>query len=437
MKKIITLFLLIILIILSLFSGVISNNKNNIIFDSPTNDKYTLAVFIYGEPANSFPNTKDYSATVECEHNGVEVSNVTGSASWNGTKWEVSVSNIEDGNVKCNVYFEEFSFHVGNLITLNLTPSALSSRWKTSTDGYDATTNNYLVSDTYTSSGTNTTFTNNITSWYIWDYYDNYLTLISAAPTTVDLKLNYAKGYNNALFFMNDIILNLYGGDGITARNINMVDILSKVFEYKKTVTSGGNTISLVDQNNRALTSIISDNSSTFQTVINELFDSTYGSDFSYSSANRYVPRTLYDVLNSSYTINFSTATELRDLEDQYIAVPTSNGYQRATTVKPLKWSYSITNFSNIIDSTTLSMLSSSSNYWIATRDYNFTNANNASVDYGVKMWTNNTIVPKAIYTSNITSGQTVSSAYLRPVLVIDLTAYEITSNNTLSPINS
>lgn len=320
---------------------------------------------------------------------------------------------------------------------MNLTPKSINSIWKTTNDGYDATTKNYLVSDTYTSSGTNTTFTNNITSWYIWDYYDNNLTLISAAPTTVDLKLNYAKGYNNALFFMNDIILNLYGGEGITARNINMVDILSKVFEYKKTVTSGGNTISLVDQNNRALTSIISDNSTTFQTVINELFDSTYGSDFSYSSANRYVPRTLYDVLDSSYTINFSTATALRDLEDQYIAVPTSNGYQRASTVKPLKWSYSITNFSNIIDSTTLSMLSSSSNYWIATRDYNFTNANNASVDYGVKMWTNNTIVPKAIYTSNITSGQTVSSAYLRPVLVIDLTAYEITSNNTLSLINS
>lgn len=426
MKKIIPIFILIIFVVISLLYGTKSNKTSSMIFDGPTNDNNILAVYIYGELASSFPTTNDYSATVECTSNGVAVNDIDGRVRWTGTKWEVSISNIENGNVSCNVYFGEKAYAVGDSISLTLTRSPIASKWGTSTDGYDPLTGNYLLSNTYTNSGQNLTFTNEITDWYIWDYYDDVLTLISEEPTTVELKLNYSRGFNNGLFFMDDILISLYGGDGPFVRSINMVDILSKIFEYKEEVTVNGTPVSLVDGDGRALTSIITENGSQLEGIIQTLFEPTYGSGLSYTSANKYIPRNLYDIAGSTNYITFSSITNLRNLEYQILAAPISNDTQRTSQLKPTKWSYSITNFTNLIDSDVLSMLGSTTDYWIASRDYSFTNANNASVNYAFKVWTNNTIVPRTVYVSNTTSGQTVLSAALRPIVEIDLTQFEI-----------
>ncbi|MDD4187463.1 MAG: hypothetical protein PHX04_01645 [Bacilli bacterium] len=64
----------------------------------------TIAAIIEGTISTEFPTTSYYTATVECKTNKLE-SNASGSATWNGTKWKVTITGADSGKTVCNVYF--------------------------------------------------------------------------------------------------------------------------------------------------------------------------------------------------------------------------------------------------------------------------------------------------------------------------------------------
>lgn len=332
---------------------------------------------------------------------------------------------------------------VGQKVLINLESKNTSSSWKTNTNGYDATSGQYKLTDnTYLASSSGTWTKENL-EWYIWKYEEGTkLVLISGSPTSNNLILNYAKSYNNSLFFMNDISSQIYGCniDGISARSINMVDILEKIFEYKQSVTYENENISLVDNDGKALTSIITENGTVMEKIIRALFNSSYGTVFSGASVQKYMPQTIYDLMGLSGNnpaVNFSGNNNIRNFETNIISAPVTTGTHATGNFKPISWSYSITSFANVIDSVSLSMLQSNNTYWIASRDYQSeTNSNKSRFDYNVKQWNNNQIVPATIYKSNVTSGQTALSGAIRPMIEVDLTKVKINVDGTITTLS-
>lgn len=332
---------------------------------------------------------------------------------------------------------------VGQKVLINLESKNTSSSWKTNTNGYDATSGQYKLTDnTYLGSSSGTWTKENL-EWYIWKYEEGTkLVLISVSPTSNNLILNYAKSYNNSLFFMNDISSQIYGCniDGISARSINMVDILEKVFEYKQSVTYENENISLVDNDGKALTSIITENGTVMEKIIKALFNSSYGTVFSGASVQKYMPQTIYDLMGltgNNPAVNFSGNNNIRNFETNIISAPVTTGTHSTGNFKPISWSYSITSFANVIDSVSLSMLQSNNTYWIASRDYQSeSNSNKSSFDYNVKQWNNNQIVPATIYKSNVTSGQTALSGAIRPMIEVDLTKVKISADGTITALS-
>ena len=168
-KKISLILLLSVFVVIT---GVIflKNYETETLVDAKWNEKEDalLAITIDGEEAESFPTTNSYKATVSC-------SSGTGSATWNGSKWLFSVSNITTSKTKCNV---NFTYHMswdspgeGTLLaaikrdntirTPVTTPGSdvsahrladLSSSTTTVTNKY---TNNYAYASSWTANGTN------------------------------------------------------------------------------------------------------------------------------------------------------------------------------------------------------------------------------------------------------------------------------------------
>lgn len=68
-------------------------------------DDLTVYSYINGTKSDSFPTGSDYAANVSCEIDGGGNSNATGSASWDGSKWNVSVTGVDTGRTVCNVQF--------------------------------------------------------------------------------------------------------------------------------------------------------------------------------------------------------------------------------------------------------------------------------------------------------------------------------------------
>jgi hypothetical protein len=67
-------------------------------------DDLTVYAYINGTESQDFPTTYNYATSVTCNING-GTSNATPLVSWNGTKWTMSVSNMDTGENVCKVYF--------------------------------------------------------------------------------------------------------------------------------------------------------------------------------------------------------------------------------------------------------------------------------------------------------------------------------------------
>ena len=68
-------------------------------------DDLTVYSYINGTKKDAFPTSSRYSSLVKCEIDGGGTSNASGSASWDGSKWNVSVTGVDTGRTVCNVNF--------------------------------------------------------------------------------------------------------------------------------------------------------------------------------------------------------------------------------------------------------------------------------------------------------------------------------------------
>lgn len=79
--------------------------KHGALVDVEPLDDQIMAVYIDDVLSSSYPTTSNYTATVLCKVNGNLDSSVNASASWNGSKWVLSASNITQGKTTCTSYF--------------------------------------------------------------------------------------------------------------------------------------------------------------------------------------------------------------------------------------------------------------------------------------------------------------------------------------------
>ena len=100
MKKIISLIIVCTIIISGMFIYGQSDKKDLL----EDNNGPIIAAVIDGKASTTFPTTNKYTATVECTRNGIK-QDVGAKATWNGSKWVVSIGNISAGNVRCNATF--------------------------------------------------------------------------------------------------------------------------------------------------------------------------------------------------------------------------------------------------------------------------------------------------------------------------------------------
>ena len=49
--------------------------------------------------------SSNYGASVKCQIDGGGTSNASGSASWDGSKWNVNITGVDTGRTVCNVLF--------------------------------------------------------------------------------------------------------------------------------------------------------------------------------------------------------------------------------------------------------------------------------------------------------------------------------------------
>ena len=100
MKKIISLIIVCTIIISGMFIYGQSDKKDLL----EDNNGPIIAAVIDGKASTTFPTTNKYTATIECTKNGVK-QDVGAKATWNGSKWVVSIGDISAGNVRCNATF--------------------------------------------------------------------------------------------------------------------------------------------------------------------------------------------------------------------------------------------------------------------------------------------------------------------------------------------
>lgn len=79
-------------------------------------DDLTVYSYVDGTKKDAFPTTSEYTASVSCEIDGGGTSNASGSASWDGSKWNVSITGVDTGRTVCNVNFnmivnKEFAYN--------------------------------------------------------------------------------------------------------------------------------------------------------------------------------------------------------------------------------------------------------------------------------------------------------------------------------------
>ena len=162
---------------------------------------------------------------------------------------------------------------------------------------------------------------------------DGSVDLISATPTSTNLYLYGALGYNNGVYLLNDLCKMMYSNStlGVTARSIDLVDIESKM-----------NATGIAARN-----------------AYNN-GNKTYGQTQTYKDAYSYAP----DAWDSTATTATAESTDI-------YATPTTNTYEQKGSITVTQTYYYFSDTpSTYFDDTTFHELifGTGSNYWIASR---------------------------------------------------------------------
>ena len=92
-------------------------------------DDLFIATTIDGTASSTFPETKNYSASVSCTQDNKTV-DIGAAVKWTGSKWSLSVSNLTSGNTKCNVTFNKKITLTEKILASNKIQSPLTTPGK-------------------------------------------------------------------------------------------------------------------------------------------------------------------------------------------------------------------------------------------------------------------------------------------------------------------
>lgn len=84
----------------------VSPNPNTAV----TKGDLTIYAYINGTISDTFPTSNDYTVETECSSFSNNNSKLNMSASWTGSRWSVSVKNLDSGESVCNVRFKTYNY---------------------------------------------------------------------------------------------------------------------------------------------------------------------------------------------------------------------------------------------------------------------------------------------------------------------------------------
>ncbi len=88
----------------------------------------------------------------------------------------------------------------------------------------------YTVDGNYSGTGSNKVINKEKLNWRVLDKtQDGKVRLISANPTTAEVTLKGANGYNNAVYLLDELCNTLYKGTNATAKSLKIEDIQNKM----------------------------------------------------------------------------------------------------------------------------------------------------------------------------------------------------------------
>lgn len=316
--------------------------------------------------------------------------------------------------------------------------------------GYSSNDHSYYVSSNYMGmTPVNPVFTQENLGWKIWDINDNEVRIVSDTPTTQRLSIQKVQGYNNGLFFLNDICSKLYAGDadGITAKNLTHRDIEEKmILHYAQ---ENPNATGYVDSDGNPIWS-----ENNIKNIINV---SNYGTTFTIASGKvKYIPMVLSNNISNRTTSSQTTNISLSDvdLEEDYstatvVTSPmtstywTGRDYTTGGTKRPVTGKHTFyqlsTDVSNYFDSIDYDMIFNKDSYWLSSRSTLLsTTSSSPSFRFFIRFVSENNTVSQYIMDTTSdktgTTGSTIGddgySLRLRPIVTIDRSKYDLVKNS-------
>jgi hypothetical protein len=135
---------------------------NNSISSEYNEDDLTILAKIDGVSSSTLPTTANYSGSVTCQTDGGS-SNATATTSWNGSKWVVNVSGVDDSQTVCTAsYTPAVTLAIyGGTLSSSSAPNGGSVTISSVTSGYSSTGAGIKCSSGTTASIAGTTVTIN------------------------------------------------------------------------------------------------------------------------------------------------------------------------------------------------------------------------------------------------------------------------------------
>ena len=212
-----------------------------------------------------------------------------------------------------------------------------------------------------------------ISSWKVLkiDTGNNNVTLVPSLPTQAGVRLEQAQGYNNGVKLLNDACSALYGtGNGVTARNINMVDL-------EGTAGDGSNGLMSADTSK-----IASAKTETGTPAYGEKYTTSYewyGTVYR-SNEGAYLDNVFYPVIyeeealreiNNTYS---ATGLGMSEAKSEFITRANDGVFAKraATSIHPIKTFYKLdyVDFPTALGETNAGLILplEANGYWVASR---------------------------------------------------------------------
>ena len=143
------------------FSYNTLQTKDNITEEYIEDDLY-IASYIDGEISEDFPNTANYTPSVECNNN------IKGYVRWNGSAWKLHLlSDVSEGETRCNVRFTTGATTLRNAITASNTANGIASTPATTPGKQISTSGEKVFATTTDDYGTSYYYRGNIPNNYL------------------------------------------------------------------------------------------------------------------------------------------------------------------------------------------------------------------------------------------------------------------------------